>query len=73
MVYVSEGMLCVELKLVIFKRGELIDQLVERLNLGDFATADVEHVAADLQIRLVVYEHARQGIGFVLNDLLERA
>ncbi len=68
---VSESVLGIELKLIEFKRREVVDQLVERCLLGDLAATDVQHVASYGEIGLIVDSHAWKALATSLDDLTE--
>ena len=62
LVSVGEGVLCVELELIVFEEGEGVGEFEEGLLGGDFAAGDVQHEAADGKVGQAVFlRHGRRG------------
>ena len=70
--FVSKGMLHVELKLVDLPAGEPVNQIIERLHCGHSAAADIMHHAARREVGPIVYDQLRQGRPLRLQQLPQR-
>jgi hypothetical protein len=68
---ISKRVLHVQLKLIDFPAGQLVDDLEKRLQRGNFVAADVEHQAAHGEIGPVFDFQAGKGRGEKTTKLLE--